>query len=146
MLVSRSLLSLLLCCVVTGAAARQVVNKKAPVKKKSPADWDYVFTKVEIEAGPDRPDWDSYMRRSTVLPDSMAKTIPPGTYNVLISFIIKADGTVSDMKAENDPGYGLAARALEIFNNYKGKWRVGIQCGRAVKSYKKEPVIFVVAE
>lgn len=134
------LLSLVLCSTITSVAAQKVVKKKAP------GDWDYVFTKVEIESGTNQQDWDSYMRKSTVLPDSLAESIPPGRYNVLISFVINVDGTVSNVKAENDPGYGLAARALMIFKGYQGKWRPGIQCGRMVKSYKKEPVIFIFPE
>ncbi len=137
----RLVMSFILCCMVTGAAAQ----KKA-VKKNASEDWDHVFTKIEIEAGTNRQDWDSYMRSSTVLPDSLAKTIPPGTYHVLISFIVNVDGTVYDIKADNDPGYGLAPQAIRIFKGYKGKWRSAIQCGRLVRAYKKEPVIFVVAE
>lgn len=135
------LLSFILCCMVTGAAAQ-----KKEMKKKAPEELDFVFTKIEIEAGTNRQDWDSYMRRSAVLPDSLAKTIPPGTYNVLISFIVNVDATVYDIKADNDPGYGLAPLAVKIFKGYKGKWRSAIQCGRLVRAYKKEPVIFVVAE
>jgi protein TonB len=144
--ISQLILSLLLCCMVTGAAAQKVEKKKAPQEKKTPEDWDHVFTKIEINATTNRQDWDSYMRRSAVLPDSMAKTIPAGTYNVLISFIVNTDGTLYDIKADNDPGYGLAPLAVKIFKGYQGKWRAAIQCGRAVKAYKKEPVIFVVAE
>jgi protein TonB len=116
------------------------------VKDTSSEDWDHIFTKIEIEAGTNLQDWSSSMRKNTVLPASVAKSISAGTYNVLISFIVNIDGTVYDIKADNDPGYGLASRAIKIFKGYKGKWRAAVQCGRLVKSYKKEPVIFVISE
>lgn len=134
------LLLLFIGCMATGATAQQVK------KNTSTEDWDKVFTKVEIEAGTNRQDWDSYMRKNAVLPASVARSIPPGTYKVLISFIIDINGSLQEIKADNDPGYGLATRALEIFKGYKGKWQPANQCGRLVKSYKKEPVIFVVSE
>lgn len=126
------------CCLATGVMARQAQ------KKTSASDGDYVFTKVESEAGTNPQAWSSYMRKSTVLPDSVAGTIPPGTYSVLISFMIDVHGQLHEIKAEKDPGYGLAARALKIFKGYKGEWQPANQCGRYVKSYQKMPVTFVV--
>jgi protein TonB len=116
-------------------------------KKEKPVetyDIERVFTKIEINAGTNTQDWFCYTKESTVLPDSLAKTIPAGTYKVLISFIVNTDGKLSDVKADNDPGYGLAGRALKIFSGYKGKWTPANQCGRSVKSYEKRPIIFVV--
>ena len=127
-------------CMATSASGQKVKKNIAT------EDWDKVFTKVEIEAGTNRQDWDSYMRKNAVLPASVARSIPSGTYKVLISFIIDINGSLQDIKADNDPGYGLAARALEVFKGYRGKWQPANQCGRLVKSYKKEPVIFVISE
>jgi len=76
----------------------------------------------------------------------LKRNIPPGTYKLLISFIIDANGRLQDIEVEKDPGYGLGKRALEIFKSYKGKWQPATQCGRFVKSYKKEPVTFVISE
>lgn len=133
---------LLLCCCCTLHLAAQ---KKNAVFSDTSGD-DQVFTKIkiEIEAGPNLQDWHTYMRKSTVLPDSVAKSIPPGTYHVLVSCIIDISGRVYDIGAKNDPGYGLVHRALEIFKGYKGKWQPANQCGRLVKSYKTMPVTFVI--
>ena len=141
MCINKVLLGLLIVFCISDSAAAQK-NKQTPPE----IDLDIVFQKVEIEAGTNRNDWDAYMKKSTVLPVSVAKSIPAGTYKVLVSFIINIDGKVYDVKADNDPGYGLASRAVEIFKGYKGKWQPANQCGRLVKSYKKLPVVFTVAE
>lgn len=133
-----SLLLFFINCIATGAAAQKAT-------KEASAEKEYmVFTKVEIEAGTNRQEWESYMRKSTKLPDSVRQSIPAGTHKVLISFIIDVHGTLSDIKVDKDPGYGLAERALKVFKGYKGEWQPANQCGRSVKSYKKMPVIFVV--
>jgi protein TonB len=113
-------------------------------KQTSEIDLDFTFKKIEIEAGTNKFDWDVYMKKSTVLPASVAKSIPAGIYKVLVSFIINIDGKVSEVKADSDPGYGLASRAVDIFKGYKGKWQPANQCGRLVKSYKKLPVVFTI--
>ncbi len=127
-----------ICCMVTGAAAQKAT------KNTSTEDYDKVFTKIEMEAGTNRQEWESYLRKSTLLPDSVRQSIPAGTHKVLISFIIDVHGKLSDIKVDKDPGYGLAERALKVFKGYKGEWQPANQCGRLVKSYKKMPVIFVV--
>ena len=116
-------------------------KKEKPVET---SDIELVFTKIEINAGPNTQDWFRYMKESTVLPDSLAKVIPAGTYKALISFIVYTDGTLHEVKVDTDPGYGLGVRTLKIFNGYKGKWTPANQCGRSVRSYEKRPVVFVV--
>jgi protein TonB len=125
--------------MVTSAAA-QKNTKKASTEEEV----DKIFTKVEIDGGTNIQEWTNYMKKSTVLPEALRKAIPPGTYKVQISFILDIHGKLSDIKADNDPGYDLAERALKIFKGYKGLWQPANQCGRSVKSYKKMPVIFVV--
>ncbi len=65
-----------------------------------------------------------------------ADSIPPGCYEVKIKFIVQRDSTASDAKIAYDPGYGLGAAALWVFNSYKGRWIPAMQGGRIVKSYK----------
>jgi periplasmic protein TonB len=128
----------IICCMVTSAAAQKTA------RKASTEETDKIFTKVEIDGGTNKQEWESYIKKSTVLPESVRKSIPPGAYKVQISFILDIHGKLSEIKADNDPGYELAERALRIFKDYKGLWQPANQCGRSVKSYKKMPVIFVV--
>lgn len=69
----------------------------------------------------------------------------PGRYTVIVSFIVNRDGSISDVKADNDPGYGTAEEAKRMF--LKGtKWIPAFQGLSKVKSRKKQSITFVVAD
>ncbi len=64
---------------------------------------------------------------------------------MVVSFIVDKEGNVSDVKAENDPGYGTKDEAVKLI--VKGpKWLPAIQNGKKVIYRHKQPIIFVVAE
>ena len=104
-----------------------------------------VFEKVELEAGTNEKVWMEHIRKKTQLPDSILNSIPAGTYVVIVQFIIDTHGNIGQVKAKNDPGFGLAVRAENIISTYNGTWRPAIQCGRNVKAYRTQPITFVVS-
>lgn len=104
-----------------------------------------VFEKVELEANTNEKAWMEHIRKKTQLPDSILKSIPAGIYIVNVEFIIDKHGNIGQVKAKNDPGYGLALRAENIISTYTGTWRPATQCGRNVKAYRTQPITFVVS-
>lgn len=124
-------------------------NKKPADVKQKPVvvDEDKIFQKVEPEAGPVDPvAWNKYIKKNTQLPDSIARQIPGGTYKVVVRFIVDKDGYFGQVEVINDPGFGLAERAVRMIRNYNIAWRPASQCGRTVKSYEKLSVVFVVSD
>jgi len=124
-------------------------NKKPAVAKQKPVvvEEEMVFQKVELDTGPvDPAAWNKYLQKNTRLPDSVARQIPSGTYKVAVKFIVDKDGYFGQVEAVNDPGFGLAERAVRMIRNYNIAWRPASQCGRTVKSYRQLPVVFVVAD
>ena len=103
-----------------------------------------VFEKVELEAHPDRKEWAAHISKKTQLPDSVVKDIPAGTYKVSVQFVVDVHGNLGQIKAKNDPGYGLAKMAMNIISAYKGKWQPANQCGRNVKAYREEVIVFII--
>lgn len=103
-----------------------------------------VFTKVEIEAHTSHKAWAEHVRKSGQLPDSILKAIPPGTYTVNVRFKVDKHGYIGQVKAKNDPGYGLAKRAERIVLTYNGKWQPATQCGRNVNAYKEQHITFII--
>ena len=67
---------------------------------------------------------------------------PNGKYTVIIRFIINPDGTVKDLKAENDPGYGMAEEAIRVMK--KSKWQPAIKYGKYQFAYRRQPVTFLI--
>lgn len=134
------LTAIILICIGSSIASAQ---KKEKISSKED---EIVFIKQEIVAHPDQAAWDAYLQKHSKLPDSMANTIPAGTYTVSVTFIVDIYGNIIDVKADNDPGYGLSARAVKTIKGYKGKWTPGNQCGRPVKMYRKQPITYVVSK
>ena len=70
---------------------------------------------------------------------------PPGKYTVFVTFIVAKDGAISDVQAENDPGYGTKAEAVRVIQ--KGPaWKPAVQNGRNVIYRHKQGITFVVSE
>lgn len=107
-------------------------------------DENKVFEKVEQNANTNQKTWNEHISKRTQLPDSVIKDIPAGTYKVNVQFVVDIHGNVGQIKAKNDPGYGLGKMAVTIISTYEGKWRPANQCGRSVKAYKEQPIVFIV--
>ncbi|MDB5209881.1 MAG: ferric siderophore transport system, periplasmic binding protein TonB, partial [Sediminibacterium sp.] len=69
---------------------------------------------------------------------------PTGDYTVVVSFVVDRNGAISDVKAENDPGYGTKAEAIKVIQ--KGpNWAPAIQNGQKVIYRQKQNITFRVS-
>ncbi|RYZ22091.1 MAG: energy transducer TonB [Chitinophagaceae bacterium] len=110
---------------------------------KDETNYDQTFTKVENEAefpGGQKA-WIAYLQR-TLQPPSDA---PAGTYTIKVQFIVDKEGNISDVKALNDPGYGMGDEAIRAIKRGP-KWQPAVQNGRQVKAYRTQPITFVISE
>lgn len=130
----------LLLFFITTTQAQVIESKKAGNEEPN------VFTKVELEASTNPKTWAEHVKKNTQLPDSILKIIPPGTYKINVQFIVDKHGNIGQVKANNDPGYGLAKRAVKIISSYPGTWQPASQCGRNVNAYKVQPVVFIIPD
>lgn len=105
---------------------------------------DNVFTKVEIGANTDRRKWAAHIRTGTQLPDSVIRAIPDGQYKVKVQFVINQHGDMGQFKLLEDPGYGLGQRGLQLIRQYPDRWTPASQCGRNVKAYKQEVIVYEI--
>lgn len=99
-----------------------------PVKVKAV---DTIFTSVQIVAefpgGPDA--WRRYLEKSLVYPDAAVENGRQG--KVRVQFIVDREGNISEVKALDDLGDGLAEEAVRIIK--KGpKWKPAEQNGKKV--------------
>ncbi len=133
---------------------KQVVQAPVEVKESqvvaAPAkvvEDDAPFTKVEIEAsfpgGAGK--WKQYLEGNLNAQVTADNSAPPGTYQVIVQFIVSKDGTISDVTPLTSFGYGMEAEAVRAIK--KGpKWTPAQQNGNIVKAYRKQPITFVVPE
>jgi protein TonB len=106
-----------------------------------------VFTEVEVEAKVDVQQWRLHLESNLMGPIEKAakKGMKSGTYTVNVRFLVEKDGTISDVRALNDPGYGLAAASEKVVRTGP-KWIAGEQNGRKVRSYHTQPMTFVISD
>ena len=110
-------------------------------------DYDKVFTTVQIQAefpgGPAA--WGKYLERNLNRDLPSENGAPAGKYTVVVSFIVSKTGAISEVTAENDPGYGTKAEAIRVIT--KGPpWKPANQNGRSVIYRQKQSITFVVSE
>jgi len=110
-------------------------------------DYDKVFTVVQIAAEfpGGLPAWSKYLERNLNRDLPVENGAPPGKYTVVVSFIVSKTGDISDVTADNDPGYGTKAEAIRVIT--KGpKWKPAVQNGRNVIYRHKQSITFQVSD
>jgi periplasmic protein TonB len=110
-------------------------------------DYDKVFTVVQIPAefGGGTSAWMRYLERNLNRDIPVENGAPSGRYTVVVAFTVSKTGAISDVNAENDPGYGTKAEAIRVIT--KGpKWKPAVQNGRNVIYRHKQAITFVVSE
>jgi protein TonB len=110
-----------------------------------PTDDNQVFQKVDKEAGfpGNNGAWKTYLEENLRAGVPVTNGAPAGTYQVLVIFIVSKDGSISNVRALTHKGYGMEEEVVRIIK--KGpKWTPGMQNGRYVNSYRKQPVTFLV--
>jgi len=107
--------------------------------------YDQIFTKVEIESQypGGAPAWLRYLNKNFRYPDDALNNQIQGT--IMVQFIVDKTGHLSDVEAISGPDTGgLRDEAIRVISK-SGQWLPGIQNGAKVKSYKRQPVIFMLA-
>ena len=127
----------------------QKTNDTAIVNTRSNSDSEInqIFTTIEVQA--EFPGgvqgWSKYLMRNLKADVPVINGAPVGRYTVYVNFIVDKDGSISNVKAESDPGYGTAEEAVRVIK--KGpNWKPGMQNGKTVRSYRRQPIVFLLTE
>lgn len=87
--------------------------------------------------------WKKYLEKNLNAGLPAENGAQAGKYTVMVSFVVDKEGNISDVKAENAPGFGTEAEAIKIIK--KGpKWQPAIQNGRKVAYRAMQQVTFQV--
>ena len=78
--------------------------------------------------------------RNFKLPDLSSETV----MKVYVSFVVEPDGTLSNIKATRDPGYGMGQEAVRVLKSLKAKWTPGMKGGKAVRTAYSLPITLKV--
>lgn len=128
-----------------GIVAPAVIDDGKGVVEEQKEDPNKIFEKVEIEASFKGGEgaWRKYLERNLNPNAPVDNGAPEGTYTVYVQFVVSKDGSISDVKALTNHGYGMEKEAVKVIQ--KGPaWVPAIQNGRSVNAYRKQPITFRV--
>jgi protein TonB len=106
---------------------------------------EVIFSKIEVEASyPGGSNaWFSFLSENLNSYVPGDKGCPPGKYQVVVRFIVDKEGIIDSLLAETHIGYGMEEELIRVLK-LSPKWNPASQNGRVVKSYKRQPLTFVV--
>jgi hypothetical protein len=131
--------------------SRLVIDSTADSAKFIIRDHDTVFIKATKEATLSHDDktmhqsWRKFLERSlnSSVPDE--NDAPVGIYIVRVSFIVQADGRITDIYVPSDPGYGTGTEVKRVLQN-SAPWQPAMYNNRPVKMAFIQPVYFILEE
>jgi hypothetical protein len=110
-------------------------------------DDNTIYTTTEVAATIDKKTWRRHLESRLGEPtiNAMKDGIQSGKYTVNVRFVVEKDGRISDVKALNDPGYGLARSAVKVLQTGP-KWTAAERNGKKVRSYYTQPISFFIEQ
>lgn len=106
---------------------------------KEPEIWN---GPVEVLARYDG-DWTRYLTRNLRAEVPVDNNAPAGRYKVQVKFVVDIDGTISDIIALTNVGYGMEQEAIRVIKQSK-KWVPAFQNTKHVKAYHIQNIVFEV--
>ncbi len=110
-----------------------------PEQKESGTDDGIVPVEIESSYFGGIAAWKRFLERTIRYPETAIDKNIQGT--VMVQFVVDKEGRMTDIQAISGPEE-LQAEAVRAIRSSQGKWNPGIQNGRKVKSYKKQPITF----
>lgn len=104
------------------------------------------FKRVEKEAyfvGGEKA-WVKFLTKNIDPDVPVRKNAPPGSYMVVIQFIVNKDGTL-DVEPLTNLGYGMEEEVVGAIKK-SPLWVPAEQDGKKVRAYRKQPITFSVPE
>ncbi len=112
---------------------------------RAPLNTDKVFNQVPAEFPGGQNGWIKFIEQNMDREVPIRNGAPVGNYIVVISFFLDKEGNVTDLKAENDPGYGTKEEALRVMK-LSPKWKPASDNGNNVIYRHRQRIYFLVSE
>ena len=114
---------------------------------KKPDNENDILAKVEVEAAfPGGEDaWRNYLRKTLNANTPVDNGANGGKFTVIVKFVVSRDGSLSDVKCENDPGFGMCEEAVRVIKKTRN-WVPALQNGHNVNAYRRQPITFLVED
>ena len=111
---------------------------------RAPLISDNVVLQVPAEFPGGQKGWIKYLENNLNRDLPIRNGAPVGKYSVVVSFIVDKEGNITNVKAENNPGYGTMEEAERILKNGP-KWTPATQNGENVIYRHRQAIVFVAS-
>jgi periplasmic protein TonB len=111
-----------------------VTNTTTPITITGPATVDALDKKPEFPGGINK--FYAFVGNNFEKPELESGQI----MKIYVSFVIEKDGSMSDIKVLQDPGFGLGKEAIRVLKSLKTKWTPGIIDKQAVRTAYSLPI------
>jgi protein TonB len=126
--------------VIPGEGDISIIDK--PLKQTVVQD-DIVCPIASVQVLPEYPGgiiaFKEYFDKN-IMKSAFDKNIPLKNYKVYISFIIEANGLITNERLLRDPGYGIGKEALRVLKENKIKWVPAKQDDKPVRVNYTYPI------
>jgi hypothetical protein len=102
---------------------------------------DKILIQVPAEFPGGQIGWANYLERNLNRDVLEKNGALPGRYEVKVGFIIDKEGNVTEVEAENNPGYGTMEEAIRVVKNGP-KWKPATQNDEKVIYRQRQKIIF----
>ncbi|MEO7532019.1 MAG: N-acetylmuramoyl-L-alanine amidase [Sediminibacterium sp.] len=90
-----------------------------------------------------QPAWERYLQKNLSPNLPIEEGWKPGQYKIMVSFIVRKDGSIADIKTNDYPGSKTSEHCMDLIR--KGpKWEPAVQNGHMVNAYRTQPITFLV--
>ena len=97
------------------------------------------YTEVQAEFPVEQGTWSKYLIKNLKGEIPTINGAPPGSYTVKVRFVVDKDGSLINIEAITNPGYGTVEEVLRLIKA-SPKWTPGIQNGKTVKSWRTQNI------
>jgi hypothetical protein len=111
---------------------------------RAPLNSDKVKIQIPAEFPGGQKGWATYLENNLNTDVPIKNGALPGRYQVIVTFIIDKEGNVTEVAAENNPGYGTMEEALRAIQNGP-KWTPASENGEKVIYRQRQAIVFGVS-
>jgi hypothetical protein len=111
---------------------------------RAPLNSDNIIVQIPAEFPGGQKGWVNYLEKNLDRDLPIRRGAPVGKYSVVVSFIVDKEGNITNVKAENNPGYGTMEEAIRVLKNGP-KWVPAIQNGRNVIYRQRQAIVFMIS-
>jgi hypothetical protein len=111
---------------------------------RSPLNSDNIIVQKLAEFPGGQKGWVNYLENNLDRDLPVRRGAPSGNYTVVVSFVVDKEGNITNVKAENNPGYGTMEEAIRVLKNGP-KWVPASQNGENVIYRQRQAIVFGVS-